>query len=459
MECYNELSMANKFALIKHESMGNGIVISNNGQRTIEVGFVDDGIKILTVDNPFISETHMSVMEFINDELYEYLFDAHTKEKGKEYNSPFKIQSLEITDNCVTGSVFGTEEYRFTLEISGGYIYLSCSCPVIGLCKHLYAACLFLKQNYAKVSQRNITNIENKAKKIRPLLDNYLYYNLDSTNYRTLFTLYDYIIQEDNFDAFLIESYSFYNRNQYHNKIIDTLLYPLTFDPSISKWYQEYLASGANENIKNMIKEVVDYPNSINYQKAQKNRTHRIRYDLFKVVFDGDFDSLINLEDLSERDYQAYAFSLCKLLTLKELSFEQIRAVSQTSNFIRTSRFIYGVYITFRGIKGRNNLLFIDQANNLEEVLKDAPIEFVISQLNGSNNPLKFLPVINNRFNEINKEDYSILADAISYVAITGNFLKEQDKNVIFSIVDRMDNNIFLKELADHNLNRNGYWR
>lgn len=451
--------MANKFALIKHESMGNGIVIVNNGQRTIEVGFVDDGIKILTIDNPFISEAHMTVMEFINDELYEYLFDDHTKAKGRAYNSPFKIQSLEITDSCVTGSVFGTEEYRFTIEISGGAIYLSCSCPVIGLCKHLYAACLFLKQNFAKVSQRNLTTNENKVKKIRPLLDNYLYYNLESINYRTLFTLYDYIIQEDNLDAFLIESYSFYNRNQYHNKIIDMLLYPLMFDPLINEKYQECLASNENENIVKMLKEVVDYPNSLNYQKAHKNKAHRIRYDLFKVVFDGDFDALINLEDLSERDYQAYAFCLCKYLTNKELSFEQIRTISQTSNFIRTSRFIYGVYITFRGIKGRNNLLFIDQANNIEEVLKDAPIEFVISQLTTSNNPLKFLPVVNTRFYEIKKEDYAILADAISYVAITGNFLKDQDKEIIFSIIDRMDNNFYLKELADHNLNRKGYWR
>ena len=69
MELYNELSMVIKFPLIKHESMGHGIVITNDGHRIVEAGFSHDGIKNLSLDNPFISASNIPVLEFINETL------------------------------------------------------------------------------------------------------------------------------------------------------------------------------------------------------------------------------------------------------------------------------------------------------------------------------------------------------------------------------------------------------
>lgn len=451
--------MVIKFPLIKHESMGHGIVIHNDGHRIVEVGFSHDGIKNLSLDNPFISASNIPVLEFINEELYEYIFDESTKKKATSYISSFNIKSLEVNEHRISGSVFGTEEYHFSIETNNGYVFFDCSCPVIGLCKHLYAACVFIKKNFTKVSERTLAPKENKAKKIRPLLDNYLYYPIDSTNFRILFNIYSFIKEEDNLEVFLTECFSYYNRNQYHNKIIDSLLYPITFDNEIDASFQRIINENSNPNIVRMLNEVYQYSSTYNYQKNQTNKSHRIKYSLLKMAFKEDINIFLNLEPVTDKDYQALAYCLCELLTKKELSFDEITAINDSPNFQKASRVIYGIFITYRNIIGHNGLLFVEQINDAEALLKTAPIDFVISKLGTTNTPSPFLNVINDRFNEIKVDDYDKVAEAIVYTCLTTSVAKSSLKESIFQLVDRFPNNKYLKEIVNYNLGYRPYWR
>lgn len=459
MELYNELSMVIKFPLIKHESMGHGIVIHNDGHRIVEVGFSHDGIKNLSLDNPFISASYIPVLEFINEELYEYIFDENTKKKATPYISAFNIKSLEVNEYKIFGSVIGTEEYHFSIETSNGYVLFDCSCPVIGLCKHLYAACVFIKKNFTTVSEKTLTPKENQSKKIRPLLDNYLYYPIDTTNFRLFFNIYNYIKGEDNLEIFLIECFSYYNRNQYHNKIIDSLLYPLTFDKEIDSYLKQYINEGDNPNIIKMINEIYLYPSSYNYQRNQNNKSHRIKYSLLEMALKEDITIFFNLEPLTDKDFSALTYCLCELLAKKELTFEEITAINDSPNFQKASRIIYGVFITYKNIAGHNGLLFIEQIDNAETLLKSAPIDFIISKLTIARTPYPFLSAVNNRFNEIKKDDYDKIIEAIVYTCLTTNTVKNTLKESITQLVDRFQDNKYLKEIVNYNLGYKPYWR
>lgn len=451
--------MVIKFPLLKHESMGNGVVIKNNGHHIVEVGFSGDGIKNLTLDNPFITSCDISVLDFINDELYEYLFDDNAKKKAASYIYTHNISQLEIFPNKITGSVHGTHEYRFSIETKNSHILFECSCPVIGMCKHLYAACVYLKKNYAKVSERTLTPKEKKSKKLRPLLDNYLYYPIDITNFRILFQIYEFAKEDDNLEDFLVECFSYYNRNQYHNKIIDSLLYPLTFDGGFDGKFNDYLTNGNNENIQRMLKETYDYPNNISYQRNENNKSHRIKYDLLRMTFKEDIQYFLSLETPTDRDFQAIGYCLCELLTRKELSFEEIKAINESPIFQKASKVIYSVFVTYRNIIGHNGLLFIEQTKESDELLKTAPIDFVISKLFTSKNTIPFLSAINNRFYEIKQEDYDKIVESLVYTCLTTNISRHEEYESIIQLVDRFPDNKYLKQLVIYNAGYKPYWR
>ena len=459
VELYNKLSMVIKFPLIKHESMGNGIVISNDGHHIIEVGFADDGVKNLSLDNPFITASNLTVLDFINEELYEYIFDPATKKKAIPYISAFHIKDLQITPNRISGVVLGSGTYHFSIEINMSAITFDCSCPVMHLCKHLYAACVFLKKNYAKVNESSFINKENKARKIRPLLDNYLYYSIDTTNFRLLFNIYDFATKDENLEDFLVECFSYYNRNQYHNKIIDALLFPLTFDPKLNDKFQNYLNSGANENVKRMLNEVYEYDKTFNYEKAQKIKSHRIKYDLLHMVFEQDPSYFLNLEGVTEKDYQSLAYCLSQLASQKELTFDEITAINESPDFQKAARTIYGIFITYRNIVGNNGLLFIEQSSHPEQLLKAAPIDFIISKISTSNNPIRFLITANERFNEIKMDDYEKVIEAIIYTVLTNDVSNTLQREAIKDLVNRFPNNKYLKEIVDYNVGYKPYWR
>ena len=451
--------MVIKFPLIKHDSLGNGVVIRKKDDKTLEVGFVSDGIKTLSIDNAFMTTADMGVMDFINDELYEYLFTENDKRKAISYIDPFHIHSLEINYQKITGTVIGTEEYHFQIEAKDSFVYFDCSCPVTYLCKHLYAACVFLKRNYAKDNQSLYLKQNSNNKKIRSLLNDYLYYPFEMTSFRLIFNLYHLIKDQDIVADFLKECQSFYNRNQYHNKIVDSLLYPLTFDSGIKKQMRDIANDNEDEKMSLFIQDIFNYSQTFNYEKSEKNKGHRIRYNLLQAVFAGDFDIFIHLEELNEKDYKTYGYALCELLSSKELSFEEIKQINESPNFIKAQHAIYPIYITYQNIVGRNRLLFVDLMDHPERILEDAPIDFILSKLLNSRLPIAFFSIINRRFDEIKKEDYNIIIESIVYTILINHIRNEEYEDSINHLIDKFPDNKYLKELVNYNAGYSPYWR
>ncbi len=458
MECYNDLSMSMKFPLIKHDSMGDGVVINHETANILEVGFVHDGVKKITKDNVFISPSKMNVIEFIDNELYEYLFDNYTKSKAKNYISPLKMSSLEIEDNKISGIIYGTEPYSFSIRSRDSAIYFDCSCPVVGLCKHLYAVCAFIKKNYSKTDNHNYKQ-EKDSQIIRRQIENYLYYNVDTTNYRFLFGIYDYVKIATDLEPFYKEAFSFYNRNQYHNKMIDMLLYPLTFDPELKDSFQTYIKEGDNQNIVNMLLDVLAFEESTLYLKASKNKIHRQRDLLLKMVFEQNLDYFFALEDVSERESPAVAQCLCRFLSTNELNLENITKISEDHNFQFASRYVYGIFITYKNMPENNKLLFLDQLGNVDNILRDCPIDYLMSQIKNSSNPMKFFTILDERFSEIQKESYPDVVGAICFAALTHNYWQEKDKDAIMSIVSKLDDNKYVLDLVATNMRNKNVWR
>src|ERR1700740_2995681 len=77
-------------------------------------------------------------------------FGSGTARRGREYFRAGRVISLERLDVVsyrflVQGSHPGF--YTVTLTFDGHRLASSCSCPMIGHCKHVYASLLFLEEN------------------------------------------------------------------------------------------------------------------------------------------------------------------------------------------------------------------------------------------------------------------------------------------------------------------------
>lgn len=74
------------------------------------------------------------------------LFPQHILTRGKEYYLEGAVDDIDIDEDYITGTVFGSENYYVEINLDGNSVYgMDCSCPYAekgNYCKHM-AALLF----------------------------------------------------------------------------------------------------------------------------------------------------------------------------------------------------------------------------------------------------------------------------------------------------------------------------
>ena len=133
--------MAVRYLLIKHLSLGFGVLIKRENNDLGKIYFGESQtVRTVVLSHPSLSVAeNLTLSKFVSLGLYEGLFDDDTKNRAKEYIDN-RIKNMHLSENECYGSIIGTHEYSFRITIdNNSFISLSCSCPVEGACKHLYA--------------------------------------------------------------------------------------------------------------------------------------------------------------------------------------------------------------------------------------------------------------------------------------------------------------------------------
>ena len=136
--------MAVRYLILKHLSLGYGVLIKREANDIGHVYFADaKSSKQVLLSHPNLAVAeNITLSKFVSLGLYEGLFDNATKAKGSEYLNG-AIKDMHLSENECYGTIVGSKEYSFRITVdSNSFIILSCTCPVGGACKHLYEVLL-----------------------------------------------------------------------------------------------------------------------------------------------------------------------------------------------------------------------------------------------------------------------------------------------------------------------------
>ena len=169
--------MAVRYLILKHVSLGYGVLIKREPNDIGRVFFAETkATKNVILSHPMLSVAdNISLSKFVSLGLYEGIFDANTKNKAMDYLNG-AIKDMHLSENECNGSIVGTKEYSFKISIdSNSMITLSCTCPVEGACKHLYAVFLTIKKLINPKSDRMTPLVNAEEKTFKDTFERYLY--------------------------------------------------------------------------------------------------------------------------------------------------------------------------------------------------------------------------------------------------------------------------------------------
>ena len=169
--------MAVRYLILKHVSLGYGMLLKREPNDIGRVFFADDRTtKNIVLSHPLLSVAdNISLSKFVSLGLFEGLFDATTKQKANDYLDG-AIKNMHLSENECYGTIMGQKEYSFRISIdTNSFVTLSCSCPVNEPCKHLYAAFLTIKKLIDPKGDKVTPIINSSEKTFKDLLERYLY--------------------------------------------------------------------------------------------------------------------------------------------------------------------------------------------------------------------------------------------------------------------------------------------
>jgi len=173
----------NYFKIYRHATLGIGIqdLSKPNNSEYLNIYFPSVSRQVTLVRN--FSENMIAddatIYEILNSGMLKSCFDSWTKRKASAlYDTPriIKESDTELI-TAIQGS--GYKEYEVCLDYnqSKGLLKLDCSCPVDGLCKHMYAVIDHFKSNisYEKLTPKDNGLLSPQEIAKYPLLGNLSY--------------------------------------------------------------------------------------------------------------------------------------------------------------------------------------------------------------------------------------------------------------------------------------------
>ena len=443
--------MAKIFPLLKHKSLGPGVVLRNPHDGTVDCYF-SDGLKKILVDHPYVEKWDLSITDFIKNQLYEGIFDAYLKKKAEAYIDSERIQLVDIGDDIINARVKGTKTYSVSISLSNSRLSFTCDCPVQGLCKHMYAVCAYIYKEkfYKPRRESNKPNVASKKEDpLLTMLNSYLYYQRSSFDFISFYRIFDYLNDDKNDLATSLKTiYQLYSRSQYQLRVMQLLLYPSYINSEFHAKITKIHAENPQNEFSSMLSDLINYESTNLFNKVKDLPWYKVALEYLKAIYNKDVTYLSESKIKYGFESEYYLNNLLRYLRIYDLTIEDIAKLNHSHVFKSYLYVIRNKLPDEIYEKGYVKYLFLSIMNEVQLKDKNIPINLLIEYIKENDNP-KLIPVFEARFNEIEESDHIYLADAICKYMFLSFVVKMKYEEAYISLANKLPNNQYLVELVN----------
>lgn len=449
--------MAVRYLILKHLSLGYGVLLKREASDVGHVFFADTkSTKQVLLSHPNLAVAeNITLSKFVSLGLYEGLFDSVTKGKAMEYLNG-AIKDMHLSENECYGTIVGTKEYSFRIVVdSNSFISLSCSCPVGGACKHLYAVLVTMKKLLDPKSDKAMPNIATNEKTFKDILERYLY--LRGGDNLPLVSKLSYQIRSfEQCQKFIEELLPYYQRGQYKARVINDILSPLFFNAQNVANFQKILET-SSDAIKTMLTEADN-----NYQvlsdELEKRRGVTRKANLYDILLAPNCDSLVELLKHAEDNYSEERIAsqvMMEYLKYQDLTIEQIAGLKNCYIFQMNHRY-YMQDLFSSPAKNRLSiyLLLFDELPLDENKIKQIPLEYFLKVSPYSNDKTRYVQIVHSNYSSVKEEDYPLVSELLIGAALQHDYLDERTIRLAIELSKKLPQGSFISELVDNNIRR-----
>ena len=450
--------MATRYLIIKHLSLGYGVLLKRENNDSGKIYFAESkSAKTVILSHPYLSVAEkISLNKFVSLGLYEGLFDEDTKSRAKDYIDN-RIKNMHLSENECYGAIIGTHEYSFRITIdNNSFITLSCTCPVEGACKHLYAVFVNIKKLIdpkANESKQLSVNADNEFKSA---LERYLY--VRGADNLSLITKFNYQIRSYEKARLFIETlYPFYQRGQYKARIINDILSPLYFNKYNQDNFNKILED-TSDDIKGMLNEAETYFNNTLYKDYERKNSDTKKSNLYNILLKPDSEGLVKLLKHAEDNYSEERIAsqvMVEFIKYQDLTIEEIASLKSCYIFQMNHRF-YMSDLLNSPMKNRlsSYLLFFDELPLDENKIKQIPLEYFLKVSSFSNDKSHYVQIAYAYFDQIKEDDIPLLAELLVGVSLQHDYIDERTIRLTIELSKKIPHATYIQELVENNIRR-----
>lgn len=454
---YWSLGMAVRFLIIKHLSLGLGVLIKREQHDVGRIFFADGQItKDVLLSHPHMSVAdNISLSKFVSLGLYEGLFDEGSKKKAEAYVDN-AIKDMHLSENECYGTIVGTKEYSFRMTIdSNSFMNLSCTCPKEGTCKHLYAVFLKMKQLFDRNQNKTISSQNINSNDFKDLLEKYFY--VRSGDNIPLLSRLNYRIKTiDKCQQFIDQLTPYYLRGQYKARAINDVLAPLFFN-SVNETNIAQLMEVVSLDSQNMISEAKNQYVSLR-SDFEKMTSVTKKANLYHIILAPDCQALVELLTHAADNFNEERLAnqvMVEYLKYQDLTIDDISLLKsaflfQMNHHYYVSDIMNGPAKAFLG----TYLLFFDELPLNENKIKQIPFDYFLRVSTYSNDKSRYVPIVYNNFENIVVEYYPTLVELLIGVALQHDFVDERVIRLVIELSKKIPDATFISELVETNIRR-----
>ena len=449
--------MAVRYLILKHVSLGYGMLLKREPNDIGRVFFADDKTtKNIVLSHPLLSVAdNISLSKFVSLGLFEGLFDATTKQKANDYLDG-AIKNMHLSENECYGTIMGQKEYSFRISIdTNSFVTLSCSCPVNEPCKHLYAAFLTIKKLIDPKGDKVAPIINSSEKTFKDLLERYLY--LRGGDNIPLVSKISYQIKSlESATTFITELLAYYQRGQYKARVINDILSPLFFNEHNVENFKKIMET-ADENIKTMLTEAGNTYQVLR-DELEKRRGVTRKANLYNILLAPNCDSLIELLKHAEENFSEERLAsqvMMEYIKYQDLTIEEIAALKDCYLFQMNHRY-YMQDLFSSPAKNRLSiyLLLFDELPLDDNKIKQIPLEYFLKVAPYSNDKSRYIQIVYANMDSLKEEDYPLVAELLIGVALQHDYIDERTIRLAIELSKKIPSCSFISELVDQNIRR-----
>ena len=450
--------MAIRYLIIKHLSLGYGVLIKRENNDLGKIYFADSkSSKSVILSHPYLSVAEgISLNKFVSLGLYEGLFDNSVKEAAKDCFDGH-IKNMHLSENECYGSIAGSHEYSFRITIdANSFINLSCTCSQVDSCKHLYAVFANIKKLIDPRASESHISSGDDSNEFKSQLEKFLY--VRGADNIQLINKINYSIRNfDKCQLFIETLLPFYQRGQYKARVINDILSPLFFNPNNVSNFNKINESSTDE-IKVMLNEAQSYYQTVLLKDFERKNSETKKPNLYNILLAPNCAGLISLLKHAEDNYSEERVAsqmMVEYIKYNDLTIEDIASLKSCYIFQMNHRY-YMSDIMSSPAKNRLStyLLFFDELPLDENKIKQIPLDYLLRVSAFSNDKSHYVQIAHSYFDQIKEDNLPLLAELLVGVSLQHDFVDERTIRLTIELSKKIPNSTYIQELVENNIRR-----